>query len=534
MSAGTPGSARDGGAVALINHVVVPVATIAMVSALLFFLLDVRSAFLTGTEALKWVGFWFVTASVLIARYGRASANVERQGCYTLALAAATLVAMTVSPWARPSGGLANPLINLVIVAAVWRFATRLTRALSLEGGLGKAPEPRLYGVERLRMEAWRREHPRELAAAPSAGRRPEASTSLAGGNPGAPVARLAATGIVIFALAEPLLLSAPPAVGERALGAMIAFLLAAGVVLAAGSGLGTLRRVRAAGGRASLGGLPGRVALAGLTMVALLALALAVPGIEYRGTGVLRPGSGQEAEQRAETARQGGGGEASGGEESAGEADRGRGSEPEAPSPETSDRGSSGDGRRGSRSSGSFSAAASSLVGQLAELGRWLRYLVAAGVGLLALWGLWRLLKHLSSARRWLRNGIGRLWRQLLAAASVLFRRRRRRRQAAAADPFADWQALSRLEPRHAVLDAYGRLLAAFELLGHPRPERHTPYEFLASIPPNLKTYAGPARRLTDLYVKAAYSRSAADGADRKKAVAALEEIKMSLGERS
>ncbi len=498
-----------------VNHVVVPAATITMVAALLFFLLDVRSVFLYGTEALKWVGFWFVMATVLIARYGRTSHNAERQGCYTFALAAATLTVMTVSPWANPTGSLPGTLANFLIILAVWRYASRLTRGLSFEGRRARKPEARLYGVERLRMEQWRQEHGEKPGEARST--RPATVES-----PGAPVARLAAAGILAFALGEPFLLAGPPAAGERALGAMIVFLLAAGVVLAAGSGLGTLRRVRALGGQASLGSVPGRIATAGLAMIALLALALAMPGLEVRGTGALRPSTPDEGVEAGgtETEDQRATGDETG--ERKESADQRR---------ETEGRQQAEDQRRDSNQSREpprgFSKAASSLVGMLAELGRWLRYVVLFLGALLALWGLWRLLPHLGGLRRGLTAGLGRFFRRLLAGLRGVFRRRRAGGSPARrGDPFTDLESLRRLEPREAVLAAYGRLLLAFELLDHARPERHTPYEFLASMPSTLRDYAGPARSLTDVYVRVAYGGGLAGDDDRFSALAALDEI--------
>ena len=520
---------HTGPAVFIINHAVIPTATIAMVAALLFFLLDVRSVFLTGTEALKWVGFCFVTATVLIARYGRASANAERQGCYTLALAGATVVAMTVSPWANPSGGYSGSVVNLLIILVVWRFATRLTHRLSFEGARMKEPKPRLYGTERLRLEQWQSatseggqgNHRDEIPE-------PEPETREGGDNPVVPVARLAAAGLLAFALGEPFLLAGPPAAGERALGAMIAFLLAGGVVLAAGSGLGTLRRVRALGGRASLTMLPGRIATAGGVMVMLAALALTLPGIDVRGTGSLRPaspGSGAEGGDSGQAKDEGGDSEQpQKAAETQGEAssnDRKASSEP--PAEQT----------RGP------SRAAASLVGQMAELGKWLRYVVIVLAALFALWGLWWFLNHLASASAWLSQTMRNLLRQLHASIAGflqqlsiglgrLFRRRVRKQRTPQVDPFADWEVLRRLQPREAIVAAYGRLLAVFELLDHPHRERQTPYEFLASIPGRLKRLSDPAENLTEAYVKTAYSGTSVGEADRQRALDALEEIRL------
>ena len=51
------------------HHAVVPAAVIAMVASLLFYLVDVRSAFLGGGPSLKWIGFCFAVATVLIERF---------------------------------------------------------------------------------------------------------------------------------------------------------------------------------------------------------------------------------------------------------------------------------------------------------------------------------------------------------------------------------------------------------------------------------------------------------------------------------
>ncbi len=521
-------------AVVAVNHAVIPAATIAMVAALLFFLLDVRSVFLTDTEALKWIGFCFVVATVLIARYGRTSAKAERQGCYTVALAGATVTAMTVRSAAHPSGDFVGLLANLLIILVVWRFATRLTDRLSFEGTrdshvafapLRGDPEPRLYGTERLALEQWKEVH--DVAPAPAAGsdrgRRQKGGDG--GGNPVAPVARLAAVGLLAFALGEPFLLAGPPAAGERALGAMVVFLLAAGVVLAAGSGLGTLHRVRRFGGQASLGMLPGRVASAAALMVVLSALALAMPGLETRGSGALRP-------KPPESGRPGGdSGEADGGEgsersarsrqqeRSAAEKAQGSGDSPQS---RQADR----RGRDAGERPPGLSGATVSLVGQLASLGRLLRWVVVLVAALLALWGLWWLLNHLGSSRRWLSETFGRLFRDLIAGLASLFRRRRKGRRKRLVDPFADLESLRRLAPREAVVEAYSRLLAAFEILEHPRLERQTPYEFLASIPARFEELSHPARDLTEVYVRVAYGAAPIDDTDRRDALAALEAL--------
>jgi hypothetical protein len=94
-------------------------------------------------------------------------------------------------------------------------------------------------------------------------------------------------------------------------------------------------------------------------------------------------------------------------------------------------------------------------------------------------------------------------------------------------ADPLADLSDLGGLSPRDTVLAAYGRLLRALERLGHPRPERLTPYETLDGLPVRLQELRDPARSLTDLYVKAAYSGEAVAPEEGGQAVAVLRGLK-------
>jgi len=119
----------------LAHHVVVPAAVIAMVASLLWYLVDVRSAFLGGGPQLKWIGFCFAVATVLIERYGHSQVDQVLQGCYTAALGIATIMVMLAEPWESRSVGLGEKLANLLIIAAVWRFATKVTQGLSPEEG---------------------------------------------------------------------------------------------------------------------------------------------------------------------------------------------------------------------------------------------------------------------------------------------------------------------------------------------------------------------------------------------------------------
>ncbi|MFL6232268.1 MAG: DUF4129 domain-containing protein [Thermoanaerobaculia bacterium] len=463
----------------LTHHVVVPAAVIAMVASLLFYLVDVRSAFLGGGPQLKWIGFCFAVATVLIERYGHTQGDRELQGCYTAALGIATALVMLVEPW-EPSAGLGEKLANLLIVAAVWRFATKVTQGLSPEEGRPAGIGLRLYGVERLRVEAWQREKGTQTAK-----KAPPAPPP----NPAVSVARLAGLALLGFALGEPVLLNAAPQTGIRALAAIVIFLFSTGVVLAAGSSLDSLRRAEWAGGQVSPLLVPGRLALAGGLLFLVLASALAVPGLQFQGTGRLRPpsahGEGAERDQGYQQADQAGK------------------IQPHLPDQEAARRGSRPQQMEEARnSSAALSGPGTALIGMLAAAGRWLIIPLVLALALAGLWALARLWPQLAG---W-RSRMAERWRNLLRRFAGLFKRRPKR-TARTADPLADLEGLALLPPREAVLAAYLRFLDFLESLGAPRPAKSTPYEVLYGLPASLRYLEDPARTLTELYVQAAYA---------------------------
>lgn len=476
-------------------HAVVPAAIIAMVASFLFYLVDVRSAFLGGGPALKWIGFCFAVATVLIERYGRSSGDdAHLHGVYTVALAGATVLALAIAPWETQRRNPWEMVANLVIVAAVWHFATRVTRGLSPE--VGRTGPKRVVIARGLLLI-----DPRQIGSSMETEAPPAVPR-----NPAATVARLAAVALLAFAVGEPVLLAASPAVGLRALAAVVIFLFSTGVVLAAGSGLDALRRVERAGGYVSPRLVPGRVALAALLLGMVLASALALPGLRFEGTGELRP----------PTARGDGA-----------ERDRGlQGTEDPGHTLDASPRGDRlpQDSRGPVRDSTSSGGLAGGLLQSLAAVGQWLRIpliLALLGVGLWGLLRLWPLLKG------W-RSSAADRWRALLDRLAGLLRRRPRlrRRDGPAVDPLAGLEALLELPAREAVLATYLRFLALLETLGHPRPEKATPYEILYGLPPHLLSLEGPARTLTDLYVLAAYAAEPVEAGARERAVAALKEM--------
>jgi hypothetical protein len=469
----------------LAHHVVVPAAVIAMVASLLFYLADVRSAFLGGGPQLKWIGFCFAVATVLIERYGHTQGDRELQGCYTAALGIATALVMLVEPW-EPSAGLGEKLANLLIVAAVWRFATKVTQGLSPEEGRPAGIGLRLYGVERLRVEAWQREKGRQTEK-----KAPPAPPP----NPALSVARLAALALLAFALGEPVLLDAAPQTGVRALAAVVIFLFSTSVVLAAGSSLDSLRRAEWAGGQVSPLLVPGRLALAGGLLVLVLAAALAVPGLQFQGTGRLRPpvarGEGAEADRGFQQADQ------------AGELRTHPPDQDAGPRSARSRQAEDTQGRRDVRdASSALPGAAAGLIRMLAAAGKWLIVPLVLAFVLAGLWALLRLWPQLAG---W-RSRMAERWRNLLRRLAGLFKRRPRS-TARIADPLANLEALAGLPPREAVLAAYLRFLDFLESLGSPRPAKATPYEVLYSLPASLRYLEDPARTLTELYVQAAYA---------------------------
>lgn len=504
-------------AVQLTNHVIVPGAITAMVTAILFFLVDVRSIFLPMGFTLKWLGFWFVLASVLIARYGRLSGDRDRQGCYTFALGAAMALALILEPWEMTGSGGAGILVNVAIVAVVWRYATRLTASLSREG---EAEPPvkkglRLFGVERLRFEAWERqqddarlEAKRRERKAAEAKRKADAH-----GNPSAAVARLAAGALLVFAMAEPLILAGEPEVGERALAAVVVFLFASGLVLAAGSAVGTLRHARLREGQVSEGLVPARVATAGLVMIVLLALTLAVPGITYRGSGELRP---EPAAQGAQW---------EGGDRPAEEDPEGQGETRPQRSQRSGEQG--GESREGGRprtGAEQTLTAATSMLDGLASLGKFLFLPFVIALVLGGLYVLSRLAPFLAKMKL---SG----WRAWLARLAAVFARRKpeEKRSGKPVRAGLDLDGLGGLPPRECVVESYTRLLRSLEALGYEL-ERRTPYEYLAGLPAHLGRIRKPFDALTSAYVRAAYSAEEVAERDRREVVSAMAEIKSRL----
>lgn len=504
------------------NHVVVPAAAIAMVASLLFFLLDVRSLFLEGSANLKWLGFWFAFASVLIARYGKVAGQQDRVGCYATALMLATLVALYLGPWQRQDPSWHGPLVNGVILYGVWRFATALTSGLALEGQEHRRRGRRLYGLERLTFEAWRRYRGDSVTEALQGAQEASPTTDLR--TPSRDLARLAAMVMVLFALGEPALLRGPPEVAVRGFSSMVVFLLACGVLLGAAAGLDVFRRVRHAGGKMSSTHLPRRALAAGVAMVVLLAIAVAMPGVRQvgEGQGVT---SWQGADAPSEGSASGQGEQRSGGSDEPGSGSGPDGGQAGQPSEATSRaaprragnlESSAGDpqgptSQLDATSDGSSAnpwRASSALLEVLTTLGRWLRIPVLLAVVILGLLALRRLLPLLGGWRGLWRSG-GVLWQRLKNTLSLMGLWRRGPTAPSAPGRLEPWRGvedLAALPPEQAVHRAYGHLLLLLDALGHERPQYRTPNELLAGLPRRFHALQPTAARLTEIYVAAAY----------------------------
>ncbi len=491
----------------LTHHVVVPAAVIAMVASLLSYLVDVRSAFLGGGPQLKWIGFCFAVATVLTERYGHTQGDRDLQGCYTGALVVASVSVLLMEPWETRAVGLGEKSANLLIIAAVWWLATRVTRGLSPEEGRPAVGQGlRLYGLERLRIQAWQRQKAEETGASPPP-IEPLAPSIPA--NPAMAVARLAAAALVAFALGEPVLLGAAPQTGIRALAAVVVFLFATGIVLAAGSALDALRRAEWAGGDVSPGLVPGRVALAGSLLAVVLAAALAVPGLHFQGPGRLRPpvAHGQGAEQDRGD-QEGDQGEFARGRPSDAEGRRGSDSNPQ-------------QGRDSLDRPAELTGPAADLVRMLTAAGKWLLIPLLMVLALAGLWALSRLLPRLAA---W-GGRLAERWRHLLNRLRALLGgfRPARRSGRTGGDPLANLEKLALLPPREAVLAAYHRFLALLESRGYARPAKSTPYEILNALPFDFRGVADSARTLTDLYVAAAYSAETVEPDAGERAIVVL-----------
>jgi len=464
----------------LINHIILPAAVILMVGAFLFFLLDVRSVFFSESMAIRRVAFCFGAATVLIARYNKMYGAKERHWLYTFVLAFATSLVML-----KFSRSPQDFIVNILVVAVVWWFATRITECLDI-GEEVEREVLRIYGVERL---DWERVH-RKFGLSHVSGlpkrepekaekKKSEKARKQLNRNPSSAVARLAVIGLAAFALGEPVLLSGPPEAGLRAIVAVVVFLLATGVVMSAGSAIGDYRRVRKPSGSPSIGVVPAKTTIAFILLIVVLSASLTVPGIAYRGSGELTPQIEQIDSSRRVKPDDDTQSEQM--DESKASKDKGRGRG----APSTPD----------------------AFFNFIASLGKLLLIplvLLCIGGFIYALVKLFPFLKDRTL-------GIKGLFHNLLAKLRSMLRPLRKERDSDVPRRKDILRALKVIEgqaPRETILLAYECLQAFFFLLGYKRPADNTPYEILRSLPRRFEFLKEPAVSITELYVQTAYSR--------------------------
>ena len=374
--------------------------------------------------------------------------------------------------------------MNILVVAVVWWFATRITECLDI-GEEVEREVLRIYGVERL---DWERVH-RKFGLSHVSGlpkqepeedekKKSEKVRKKLDRNPSSAVARLAVIALAAFALGEPILLSGPPEAGLRAIVAVVIFLLATGVVMSAGSAIGVYRRVRKPGGSPSIGVVPAKTAIAFILLIVVLSASLTIPGIAYRGSGELTPQTDQiDSSRRVKPDDK----QSEQMEESKASKDKGR-------------------DRRVPSGPGAF-------FNFIASLGKLLLIplvLLSIGAFIYALVKLFPFLKDRTL-------GIKGLFRNLLAKLRSMLRPQRKERDSDAPRRKDILRALKVIEgqaPRETILLAYECLQGFFSLLGYKRPADNTPYEILRSLPRRFEFLKEPAVSITELYVQTAYSR--------------------------
>lgn len=504
----------DAAAIGLVGHVIVPGCIVAMVSALLFFLYDIRSVFLPGAGALKWLGFCFVVATVLIARFDRLQGGRLEQGllpakAYGVLLAAATVGTMALSPWEAPEVGIWGPLSNGFIIYLVWRFASWLTLALSSDLDELEDSGPKLYGLERLEMERLQqqRDGAGPISVYEIGRRRARSRISARESDPqkaASSIAKLTVLGLVIFALGEPALLAGHEHAGPKALAAMIVFLGSAALLSAAAGSFSDQKRLRRLGGHGGASAWFGRLAMAAALAVLMLAMALGTPGLRFAGSGEIQSlkvdngrvvDDGHEGEEPVEA-----------------EDERARRSD----QPDDSDGGSSRQPAREDKLRES-SRSLPPFLSLMAKLGQFLRLPFMIVAGILVLYGAIRFLPGLLKA---LASGDwGRRFRSAFRRLGLAKRGGADHAQASQKilDPFRDLDRLAVLPADEAIPTAYRRLQDLWRRGGYAPADHLTPSERVAAMPMALRPLKDPSARLTEIYQRCAFGPEEPTNEDRR-----------------
>ncbi len=447
----------DGDPAAFVTvHAIVPAAIIGMVYSFLYYLLLVRSMFFGGSGALQWIGFLFVFATVLTVRYGTTRGDKITQTAYSLVMLVATGMALMAR---SESSGTA--VSSMLLLGVVWLYATGVTYALSLEGKREKSTRGAV-----------------------------------------APVVALGVVAMMVFAVGEPFMLNASPEIAIQALLAIIVYLLSTAVALAAASTTSQARRAFRASGDVALNVMPVRVGAAALIAVALMAVALTLPGVRYSGSGRIRQAPEGFLQQRPFSL----------------------GADPIA--------GQIGQeliqglpwgwlsGLDTMTNPSGQAAAAYAVIWALQIVGAFIAVIVilAAIVFVVSQHSdkLGRLGPTLHRYLAWLKKSFS-------SKVPDWARRPAPGRRGPTIDPFAGIEALGSRPAREVVVEVYLRSTVLLERLGHPRPPAATPYDLLGSLPEGLAHLSDLLADITGLYVRAAYSDQEMHDEDREGAIATL-----------
>lgn len=483
--------------VLLANHVLIPAAIIGMVASILFYLIELRSIFLPGGLTLKWVGLCFVVANVLIVRYRKMMEGGGGELVYSIALAGATISVVLVAPWdAERADQQSDALASIAILAGLWWYCRAVADSLSQEEAWALPQERKLFGEEAEQLARWRRRRAEETG---QSAHQDEKTARGPRADPSQRVKRLIMAAIVLFAIGEPLILNGPPGSGAYALAAVASFLFCASFVLSAASTIHAIRNVTHAQGRFRYEVLWQRLGAAAALSALLVLGALALPGITYKGSGLLQPrlSPGPQVTPRGD-------------DELSEELDEEQGTA----------------GGQTCSTSPQTGSSLPALMGMLMSFSR----IVLAVIVSLALIGLLfaivrnrhRIAGFAMNARRRLRSILRALAGRLLARRAPAADRSDRTE-----DPYAGLEELSHMDPVAAVKESYRRLLTAVELEGYARQPRQTPHELLESLPRDLAHLRPPIEKLTLLYVLTAYAEEPAGARERDEALGALRELR-------
>ena len=532
-----------------LTEVAIPVCVFGLLGSLLYYLIEVRAT-LAGELSvgpLRWVVFWFLLACIGIARIRTKYGGAAIAGYYSALLAGAIILFVWVYTTRMGAffGG-ANQgrwmalLFNWSLVGVVWWAASAVTREATLEENVETQLEG---GLWTLLADEWQYPDPEDR---PPDGEVDHAKVRPR--HPGRLVLWVSLAALVLFAVGQRTI----GGEGEHARTAfwcMSAYVLFALLLLAL-TNLSALRiQVRRRGISLAPALSPAWMAASALVVVAIVIFSASMPR-SPTPEGEPRPlvvpewltDSRRPGMERGPAQGMGPQGERPGGEEE-GAAERGddehaAGEEgDEGERAEQGDRGTGGQaiGREGEGSGGEGQGSGEGegegrdtrsgeqqpptpprpAMPDLARLLLWLLLLAAA----LALgWFLWA---HRKSVHEGLRNlarlpayfaqGLGRMWRRLMAWLSRLGLPVRAAAEGnLPEDPFVDIFARG-LDAARPPSEVVRYVYRAFQVWaargGHARRDDQTALEFLHSLPPRLHLPEQAAERLTRAYVLATYS---------------------------